>query len=99
MVLLPDAISLCTGYMRSKLNIPEDNIASLCLEYYTKYGTTLAGLVVSLHSTLFYYVATMPADWMDTLEHKFVTQEAQAHFQEQAFKLRLCTGQRLQHRL
>ncbi|BDA41297.1 probable suppressor of disruption of TFIIS [Coccomyxa sp. Obi] len=35
------------GYMRTKLDIPEDQIASLCLEYYTKYGTTMAGLVAN----------------------------------------------------
>ncbi len=34
------------GYMRTKLKIPEEDIAPLCLEYYTNYGTTMAGLVV-----------------------------------------------------
>ena len=56
-----DAIRLCAGYMRTKLEIQEDQIESLCLEYYTKYGTTLAGLVVSPDLSLFYNVATMPA--------------------------------------
>lgn len=31
--------------MEQKLAIPRDQIAAMCLEYYTTYGTTMAGLV------------------------------------------------------
>jgi len=33
--------------MKTKLRIPEADIQKVCLEYYTNYGTTMAGLVVS----------------------------------------------------
>ncbi len=33
--------------MKDKLGIPEEDIQKVCLEYYTNYGTTMAGLVVS----------------------------------------------------
>ena len=35
------------GYMKTALKIPEEDIQKVCLEYYTNYGTTMAGLVVS----------------------------------------------------
>lgn len=35
------------AYMKEKLKIPEEDIQKVCLEYYTNYGTTMAGLVVS----------------------------------------------------
>ena len=34
------------AYMKFKLQIPEADIQKVCLEYYTNYGTTMAGLVV-----------------------------------------------------
>ena len=37
--------SLHADYMEQKLAIPKDQIAPMCLEYYTTYGTTMAGLV------------------------------------------------------
>ena len=33
--------------MKDELQIPEEDIQKICLEYYTNYGTTMAGLVVS----------------------------------------------------
>ena len=33
--------------MKTELQIPEEDIQKVCLEYYTNYGTTMAGLVVS----------------------------------------------------
>jgi hypothetical protein len=35
------------GYMKTALKIAKEDIQKLCLEYYTSYGTTMAGLVVS----------------------------------------------------
>lgn len=49
--MIDDLNGAYADYMGQHLGIPQDKIASLCLEYYTKYGTTMAGLVVraSLH--------------------------------------------------
>ena len=35
--------------MQDKLKIPAEDIHKVCLEYYTNYGTTMAGLVVRSH--------------------------------------------------
>ncbi len=34
------------AYMKTALKIPPQDIEKICLEYYTNYGTTMAGLVV-----------------------------------------------------
>lgn len=45
---MPSDILHCTAaYMHKALGVPEGDIQKVCLEYYTKYGTTMAGLVVS----------------------------------------------------
>ena len=36
----------CAAYMKTALNIPPQDIEKICLDYYTNYGTTMAGLVV-----------------------------------------------------
>ena len=38
----------CEGYMREQLGVPKDEVTPLCLSAYTNYGTTMAGLVVSM---------------------------------------------------
>ena len=35
-------------YMRQRLSVPPNEVEELCLQFYLDYGTTLAGLVVSL---------------------------------------------------
>ena len=39
-------------YMHEQLHVPKEQVEELCLEYYLNYGTTLAGLVVSLKAVL-----------------------------------------------
>ncbi len=37
-------------YMEQKLGIPQSKISHMCLEYYTTYGTTMAGLRPDWHT-------------------------------------------------
>ena len=42
----PEVIAARAAYMKTALKIPPQDIEKICLEYYTNYGTTMAGLVV-----------------------------------------------------
>ena len=42
----PNVVAARAAYMKTALKIPPQDIEKICLEYYTNYGTTMAGLVV-----------------------------------------------------
>ena len=42
----PKMVPARAAYMKTALKIPPQDIEKICLEYYTNYGTTMAGLVV-----------------------------------------------------
>lgn len=46
--------------MQDRLQIPAEEVAALCAECYSTYGTTMAGLEVRAHLHMHYHCLTLP---------------------------------------
>lgn len=47
MTVSPSSPSVHSGYMAERLEIPADEVAEKCADYYLNFGTTLAGLIAN----------------------------------------------------
>lgn len=47
MAVPPSSPSAHAGYMAERLEIPADEVAEKCADYYLNFGTTLAGLIAN----------------------------------------------------